>query len=160
MILLKNYLAHQRYLDNTRLNEEENLVSENDELMSLTDISNINSRLFLYFSAFDCMLCIENIFKIMGENCTIPIDSLVIIGNFENQRDIKIFKNTYHLNGLVLSINGGNFHNPFDGIAMPVLFLVDEGLRINCVQLVDKTQPEIIQNYFQVLEKKVSKTKV
>lgn len=153
---LQGFILSHYEFEGGGVGEYSYLYDEESQKWNITSLVGKSPKLFIYVHSPNCRACIDKlIFEMVTIKDFIDKKDLVFFGNFENPRNMKTLKNTYSFIENVYNTVGSNFENLVVDITVPVMFVVDTDLKMNCVYIADKSiSPYMTKPYIRTIGKR------
>jgi hypothetical protein len=150
---IKKFFFANYFFEGSSLNENSYFISSDSSIIKVLDIVKDSPKLFIYHNAISCEVCIDKLINdFTSSQKFIQKENIIVFGDFNQFRDVEILKQTYQMIfENIYTITDSSFDNPFSNINMPVMFVIDSSLRINCVYIADKSISYLNHQYLDII---------
>lgn len=150
---VKEYFISNYYFEGVYLNDKSSFRARDSSIIKVSSLVKDSPKLFIFNNAINCEVCIDKLVNDFSSfRDSFKKEDIIVFGSYKQERDILILKQTYgELFENTFNLNNCNFDNPFSNINIPVMFVVDSSLKVNCVFLADKSISDLNNQYLNVI---------
>src|SRR5690554_1500901 len=136
-----------------KIDKKVTVVNMGGESIPIREIVGDNTQV-LKFTESNCSSCMRQSFQRVLDmmDAEMP-DNLILLGEFRNLRDVRIFTQMFELKWPVYYLPG-SLELPIDLIEEPYLFEVDENLTCSNFQIAASESSELVKSYLRALASK------
>ena len=154
---MKGFKEDEKYLNNVKL------FDVKGKEVQLKDVVKNKRQLVIYLPNISCSACVDAelvcfSYKQDDKEASIPA---AFISNFQNKRDIGSFSNAYNFENVYSTCDGeelGIFSSHEENKSMkPMIFILDEDLKISSSFFSDKAFPSRTEEYLKVVIKRLNR---
>ncbi|MGE4568267.1 MAG: hypothetical protein AB7C90_03675 [Bacteroidales bacterium] len=139
-------------MEDTFLSDTLTLRNPKGEAVLLGELMQNGPRLVLYYSEVNCRTCInENLEKMKALAGAAGEEHILILASGGRQQDMQQLKRLNRFDSDVL-FQSGKLHLPFEMESAPLLFWLDNSLRVSRVFIPDKEHRQSTDYYFSLIQ--------
>lgn len=153
-LLLDNYSLHYKY--NEQKFHDVPLISENDELINLSDLLDTDYKIFFKFSYLHCSTCITSVLTELSHYQTeLKYDNVIILASYDNKRSFLAFKQNNPIPFQMYFINEKEDTNAIlVNENMPYIGIMNKDMVIRDLFIPMKELPSFMKRYIRQMRNK------